>query len=63
MFFVNMKSQNILKDRASNSFNFPDAKRKELLVILRGAYEVRATCKLMLSLSAIADLKEYARTV
>lgn len=66
MFFINLKSQNILKGYTSNSFNFPAAVYLKKKSTISNSY--RRVCggspyTHMLSLSTIAELQGYARTV
>lgn len=66
MFFINMKSQNILTDCTSNSFKFPDAgyAKKEGATGNRFGWVCGGSPPTTYaSLSAIADLWGFARTV
>lgn len=66
MFFINMKSQNALTDCTSNSFKFPDAgyPKKEGATGNRFGWVCGGSPpQTYASLSAIADLRGFARTV
>lgn len=66
MFFINLKSHNMLKVTLSTDLNslidLPK-ERKELLAIVPGGGTAGATYTPPLAVSATAGLQEYARTV